>query len=53
MIGLHTRCSHPPGFVHYEGDPNDYNGYVCGICNEKHLIKRGDVYTASIEDVEF
>ncbi|MGF6352452.1 hypothetical protein ABIE27_000348 [Paenibacillus sp. 4624] len=51
MIDLHMRCSHPPAFVHYEGDPDNYNGHVCGICNAKHLIKRGDVYTTSLEDV--
>ncbi|WP_145413770.1 hypothetical protein [Paenibacillus xylanexedens] len=51
MMDLHMRCSHPPKFVHYEGDPNDYNGYVCGICSETHLIKNGEVYKASIDEV--
>lgn len=45
MMDLHMRCAHPSGHVVYEGDPDNYNGYVCLICNEQHLIKNGDVYT--------
>ena len=53
MMDLHMRCSHPPAFVHFEGDPDDYNGYVCTICSENHLIKRGDVYTTAIKENEW
>jgi hypothetical protein len=48
-MDLHMRCAHPSGHVVYEGNPDDYNGYVCLICCEQHLIKDGDVYTTADE----